>query len=263
MKSHSKYNAGASMVEFIVMMPVLIFVVLGTVQMGLMYRTKATFNQATFAAAREGALNHAFVRPMRTILANGLAPLYLRDDPSLANYTVALVQSRLENSILLENLGGVRIDIVSPTRAIFNQFSVDHRPLISCNRNCPGGGRRQLGRDNDIVRQIPNDNLSIRAASAQSIGSSQRINLQDANLLKIRAHMCYELEVPFVGRIIFRILTLLGGRGEHWAACAARTAATDNNTFFIPIMSSSVVRMQTPVRCEGDLRRGRNCSNLR
>ncbi|MFT6103200.1 MAG: hypothetical protein ACJATV_000219 [Granulosicoccus sp.] len=37
-------------------------------------------------------------------------------------------------------------------------------------------------------QQAPNDNLRIRGTVAQSIGSTQ-VNLQDANLLKIKAHM--------------------------------------------------------------------------
>lgn len=284
-------NRGAGLVEFVVLWPALILVVLSTVQLGLMYRAKSTFNHATFAAAREGAVSNAMIVDMRRALANSLAPLYLNRAPDLANYGIATAESRLLNSTIPAGIGGVRVDIVSPTQAIFNRFAVDARPLVRCRNSnrCPHGGEFEVAsRNQDLRRQIPNDNLSVRSAANQRIGSgsnAQLVNLQDANILKIRTHMCYKLEVPLINRIIYRILLFSGTpvraaplaidrpvhggqpnfatrdamRGDHWGACTLRSIGGD---FYIPFASSSVVRMQSPVQCEGDLRRGRNCRNL-
>ena len=201
-----KHCAGVGLVEFIILWPVLVLVILACVQMGLMYRTKATFNQATFMAARDGALNHGFVEPMRNTLARALGPLYLKSDPGPTSYLAALSESQDQNAVPTAAAGGIRIDVISPTTALFD--------------------------------------------------------VQDANLLKIKAHMCYKLEVPLVDRMIHQTVALLGGTGAHWPACAARTAAAEGD-YYLPLSSSAIVRMQTPVRCEGDVRDGGNCHNLR
>jgi len=260
-------NKGATLVEFVVMFLALVMVVLLCFQLGFLYRAKATLNHATFMAARAGALDHAYVDTMRVSLANSLAPLYLKSDPNIVNLGLALAESRLNNSALPAAVGGARVEIISPTEEIFDRLAVDVTPLVACSRNenCPSGGNFKVGGAGDRVKEIPNDNLSFRDSTPVSIGSGsdqQFMSLQDANLLKIRSFICYELEVPLIGTILSEIyLNLFNGvsYGEHWLQCQARSVVGGS---FIPLSSSSVVRMQTPIRCEGDLRNGRNCENL-
>ena len=69
---------GASMVEFIIVLPILLLLCLGILQFGLLYQAKSTLDYAALQAARAGALNNGKSAAMRTGLARGLAPLYAR-----------------------------------------------------------------------------------------------------------------------------------------------------------------------------------------
>lgn len=104
-----------------------------------------------------------------------------------------------------------------------------------------------------------------------SAGQTVDINLQDANLLKIRSHWCSGLEVPFVNRMIYGVVTSLFSQpGPHARACQFKTnllsAGGVTRAYYVPISSDSIVRMQSPVRFETNNPRRpdyRNCNNFR
>ena len=75
-KANTGGSYGQAMVEFIIVIPVLILLVFGTVQIGLIYSAKTTLNYATFQAARLGAVNNATYSSLRRGLIRGMAPLY-------------------------------------------------------------------------------------------------------------------------------------------------------------------------------------------
>jgi len=60
-----KKQFGTSMVEFLIVIPMLLFVGLGIMQFGLVYHAKSVLNYATFEAARAGAVNNGQVEVMR------------------------------------------------------------------------------------------------------------------------------------------------------------------------------------------------------
>jgi len=265
---------GQAIVEHIVLWPLMVMLTLGTVQMSLLYRAKSTLNDATFRAAREGSVKNALKDPMRRKLAEAMAPLELKRNPGIGGYAIAVTKSVALNYTLGASNGGGRIDIVSPTQAIFNNFARDSIVLVPCpnrNANCPRDS--QFGEARQRVRQIANDNLNVRRATTVRLNSGGQnidINLQDANLLKIRSHWCYGLEVPFVNKVIYDVLTsIFRTPGPHTRACQRKTvvarAAGSTNIYYIPISSDSIVRMQSPVRCETNPRRPnyRNCANFR
>ena len=70
---------GAAIVETVIALPILLAIILGSIQFGLIYRAKATLNFAGLQAARAGAVDHARPEAIRTGLARGLAPLYSPD----------------------------------------------------------------------------------------------------------------------------------------------------------------------------------------
>ena len=67
---------GNAMTEFVIVIPVLILLIFGTIQIGLIYSAKVTLNYATFQSARLGATNNATYSALRRGLIRGLAPLY-------------------------------------------------------------------------------------------------------------------------------------------------------------------------------------------
>lgn len=283
---------GQALVEHIILWPSLVLLTLGTLQMAFLYRDRATFNDAVFRAAREGSLQNAFEAPMNQKLVESLVPLYLRRDPGIASYAGAFARAYTDNAVnplngrKLRALSGIDLEIVSPNRDVFDRFA---RNMYTLENGCEQDVQR-VSRGNDRTRcrevqfrQIPNDNLNIREDATESVtiaGESVELNIQDANLLKIRGHWCAPLVVPF-GRDAFywarrtwhALYSDSGGRShDHWRACQNRTrvnaiAASSGlawRTLYIPVTSDSIVRMQSPVRCEGDQVQGRidRCQNL-
>ena len=60
---------GSAIVETVIALPILLVVILGAIQFGLIYEAKATLNHASLQAARAGAVNNAQPEALR----NGLA----------------------------------------------------------------------------------------------------------------------------------------------------------------------------------------------
>ncbi len=253
-----KRISGQALAEHLVLWPVLILITMAAIQLGLLFRGKITFEHATFMAAREGSLNNAWIAPMRRTLASAMAPLDMRANPNLANYALRAGAGTIPGTTYAENFvlpmaaGGAHIEILSPSRAMFNHFARDQYVLEACSgRNCPGGGSMREARTR--VRQIPNDNLSVRPATTTAVGSGSNastVNIQDANLLKIRAHWCFPLQVPVVNIAIFQTLNRLGAASAEQRSCMARTLAhnaipRNSPTFFIPLSAGSIVRMQS------------------
>jgi RHS repeat-associated protein len=262
-------HSGQALVEHVVLWPVLILLTMAVIQGGLLYRGRVTLEHATFMAAREGSINNAWKAPMKKMLASAMAPLDIKSNPNPLTYSLAAGAANIpgttyaENFVLPMTAGGADIEIISPSKAIFNRFAKDQYVLEPCSgRNCPGGGSFREARAR--VKQIPNDNLSVRPSTTVTVGSGSNvsaINIQDANLLKIRAHWCFPLQVPIVNIAIYQTLNLLSGSTAELRSCQAKTvahnAASNNPVFYIPISAGSVVRMQSAVRCEDSA-----CSNL-
>ncbi|WP_158658064.1 TadE/TadG family type IV pilus assembly protein [Agarilytica rhodophyticola] len=278
-----KSQGGQALVEHIILWPALVIVVLGTLQAVFLYRDKATFNDVVLRAAREGALHNARVGPMQQMMVKGLVPLYLKRNPNAANYLLAEGRAYLDNQINPRNgnrIGNapIRMQVISPNADVFRRFA---RDMFQLQDGCEENIRRRRG--NDITRcreqrfrQIPNDNLNIRSAGTTNVrveGRTVRMNLQDANILKVRGHWCAPLTVPFMRAAFYNTLfrfNMLWSQDfwffyaskrevrdhPHWGACAAKTvrnaglaaAGVESRKYYIPISSDAVVRMQSPVR---------------
>jgi len=228
---------GQSLVQFIILMPLFFSLLFGVFEMTYVYRAKATLNTATFEAARAGALHHAQVGPMRTALSNGMIAEFVKGSTGITGLGKGLIGSVAYEKLM--NAKKETISIVSPTKKMFDSFKVQRM--------------YQLNSDKKEKFQwiMPNDNLNFRPTTTKNItvaGTAQKINIQDANLLKIKTYWCYKLKVPVLKTVIFNIIkggflgiaaspeqktcnlgALLGG-GEHMA-----------------ITSHAIVRMQSPV----------------
>lgn len=178
-------HRGQAMVEFLIVTPVFILLIFGTVQVALIYSAKTTLNYATFQAARIGALNNATYTGIRKGLTRGLAPLFTTSNssrgPEVARDIAMGIDSGGGSKDAANEVDGfVRIIRVSPSSSAFStSFS--------------GFGERNL----DRVTYIPNSQLMYRDTRTRA-----NVTIQDANLLKIRVQYCYELIVPMVSRMI-------------------------------------------------------------
>jgi Flp pilus assembly protein TadG len=224
---------GASLVEFVIVVPFFALLIAGIFEVALMYRTKALVHAATFEAAQQGALNNALQRNIDDGFAQGMMPMYLRSR-NAAGVAQAYARAR---AALVVRMG--RVQILSPSRDVFNTFR-ETRMIRQAN-----------GRD-QRVQVIPNDNLMWRTAAQQTVTvNSQRVrmNVQDANVLKVRSYWCYRLLTPVLDEAIWRLAGrpgLLNPRpSDEQIACNLIGVADGNR--YIAMTSSAVTRMQSPV----------------
>lgn len=208
-----KKQRGQSMVEFAVVLIPTMFLILATIQFILIYQAKITLNYATFEAARAGSLENASRKAVDNGFTRGFAPYFARfgttmeKDPATKNYSALSDKVTSARKIVRKEIddGFVKIKLLNPTTAMFNQFSSNNNT-------------------------IPNDHLGFRKPV-------NGVNLQDANLLKIRVIYCMKLIVPMVNSFI---TSVAGGN----------CSASKENRF--PIVSQTILRMQSPaIKCNG------------
>lgn len=227
-----KLCRGQSATEFIVIFPLLIFLVFGIIQLGLIYQAKSTLNHAAFLAARAGALNNGKKSDMDSSLAAGLTPLFA-SEATLIGYAQARAKAQLEISVARL----ATLQVLNPTAAAFQDF-----------------GRTRL--DGGVKREIPNDTLSYRTTNA---GATYGASVQDANILHLRVTYCYRLIVPVVGRMIRAVSNALTpfdaslqatGLSKPFGDIDGPIVDSCSRPFVdgprIRIRSEAIVRMQSP-----------------
>src|SRR5690606_36518662 len=68
---------GQALVEYVIILPVLVMLIFGTIQAAFIYSAKSTLNYATFQAARLGAVNNASYEGIRRGLIRGMTPMFV------------------------------------------------------------------------------------------------------------------------------------------------------------------------------------------
>lgn len=202
--------SGQSMVEFIIAAPVLIFLILSIVQLVLLYRIKATLDYAALEAARAGAVHGADKDKMKNALVRGMTPLFAHKTTMLE-----LEKAYGESYKDIIVFGHGRIEVINPTKAAWNE----HR-------------EKQYNGE----YALPNDSLAFRS---DRVGRSG-VNVQDANILKIRVTYDAPLVVPFVSWV-------LKGKSEYLEAGTFESSPLNTFTDRLRIESYAIVRMQSPI----------------
>lgn len=209
---------GQSMVEFIVILPSLLLLVLGIVQFALVFMAKSTLDTASYEGVRQGTLHNASVSSIKRGIGKGLTPLYqkfFRTGQTYPHYLLARAQALAVASNPLD----VELDILNPTKAAFATYG----ELISVNGK--------------TFTEIPNSRLMWRSTVVPGVGE----NIQDANLLKIRVRYCYPLFIPFIGRAIKAMVgTLIPAGGAFNSQCYVRNG--------LPMQADATMLMQSPAR---------------
>lgn len=210
---------GQSMVEFIIVLPALLLLVLGAIQFSLVFMAKSTLDNAAFLGVRDGTLNNASVASINEGIAKGLAPLYqynMQGGQSYANYLLARAQALLA----VNDPAVVSVAVLNPTPAAFQDF----------------GESATIGGQTKTV--IPNSRLMWRSTA---VGGSSGENIQDANLLKIRVRYCYPMNVPFIQQAITGMAAagvLITPTGAFDTACYAGGG--------MPLQADATMLMQSP-----------------
>jgi Flp pilus assembly protein TadG len=196
-------SSGQAIVEYIIIFPILIILIMGAIQIALIYQAKFTLNYATFMGARQGALKNANLNSIKDGVAAGMTPLFMRWSGTGAPGLVDLSKARVIATIEVFNPLTAEVKIISPTKAAFDAIA---------------------GAD----PEIPNDNLMYRS------GSGDGMSIQDANLLKVRVTYCVKLVVPFVNRMIYSLVNGIEGvrvlaSNFYWTAATVAAAPTTPN----------------------------------
>lgn len=235
----TKHNQkGQSFIEFLIVMPMFFIILLGLFEFIFIYKAKVTFNTATFEAARAGSLDHGKSAAMLVALAKGMAPLYMKGDSSAdtIGMSAAYLQARAAASAINLLPGIEAVEIISPSAEVIDQFSVERTIKVEGESNY----RR--------VTMIPSDNLYFRSSidiPVKTGSDSIMMNIQDANLLKIRTLWCYRMITPLIPRLIRSIVTnpLMTATAPAQNACNAGSFITGGS--YLALRSHAVIRMQT------------------
>ena len=190
LRSRRALSRGQAAAEYLVMLPVLLLLLLGTVQFGLVFVAKTALDLAAFDGARSGALSHGSATTIRDGIARGLLPLYdkgLPETPSLT-YADTLEDQVYVRRVIVDNPLTVNIRVLNPTAADFQNFGTTINYLAT------------NGSAGTWSNAIPNARLLYNTASAGNV------TIQDANVLRIRVRYCYPLIVPFVNTIIDKLM---------------------------------------------------------
>jgi len=215
-----RQNKGQSMVEFIIVTPVVLLLLFGALQFAFLYHAKTLLNYAAFEAARTGAVSNARVSEMENAFARSMAAIHTHDNTSDDVMCAReIVYKEIEN-------GFARIEVINPDPDSNIFTELDDGSI-----------------DGDLV--IPNNNLMYR-----SDVSTTGLSVQDANLLKIRVSYCYPLYVPYINRVLGIMLTNIespscpGCTGSFTSTGSFERACLDNGRF--PLHAQAIVRMQSP-----------------
>jgi Flp pilus assembly protein TadG len=202
---------GQAMVEFLIVLPVLLLLVLGILQFAQIYKAKITLNYAAFETARSGSLNHARKTAMEAAFARSMAPLYTNRYTRFSggnchnDFTLLAGSSSrrvLDGGYSAAAGGGGSVlnsdDYICAKRRVEQQIADGYVNITVVNPSFQSFADHGIVIEGEML--IPNDNLMYRDATVQS---SSVQSIQDANLLKVHVGYCYELLVPFVNRIVW------------------------------------------------------------
>ena len=216
---------GATLVEFVVAAPLVLFILLVLMQYALLFHAKSQLNYATFEAARAGAVDNARMAAIRAAFARALAG-YHGGGTTTAELAASHARAVAEAPF-------TRIEILSPTKESFDDY---HSPALAA--------RLDLS-----ARVIPNTNLAHLDCPLDrpdckrdpAINASGQ-TLADANLLKLR--ITYGIpttkQIPLAGPFMARALALLDpADGDAFRAGLIADGR-------IPVVAHTVMRMQSP-----------------
>ncbi|MDR2014230.1 MAG: pilus assembly protein [Azoarcus sp.] len=243
----TSHQRGATMVELLIALPMFVLFIFIIAELSRMHEAKSILDVAALAAARAGAIYGGDSGKMRDAANTAMAPLYVTDNASVGDVVAAIAKSKLDD-LPIHSIGStsitsipflgsfnggpggtlqrsIKIDVISPTKRMVDDFGV-----VRADSN--GNPAK--------TKVIPNDNLMYRSSTLKN-----DVNVQDANLLKIRVTYLYETKMPLT-RYFFTPLmnanltaVLFGGEAE------GDVGLNRDLNWRVPLVSYATVRMQS------------------
>ena len=230
---------GASTIEFMIVAPLFLLLILLTLEMGLIYRAKFTLNHAAQQVARAGSFNNGCMGAMDAQLVRSLSPLYLRSNPTLTHF-LALRTLKSEVIKLYTD-----IDITMPSAQTFadNQVNAALQPsqISSCAQTTYG--TKPYRRTAFIPVNTDRPPTSDSSTTASSLF---------ATTLKVELRYCYRLVFPLVGWLLdslqrsTRLDLASQGLYRQCINGAGFDAFGDKTMQFVILNAHALAWMQTP-----------------
>ncbi|MES2950567.1 MAG: TadE family protein [Pseudomonadota bacterium] len=223
--SYKEHQTGATLVEFVIVTPTLLFMLMMLIQLGLMYHAKSQVNYATFEAARAGATGNANAATIKVAFDRAMTGYY-GGGTTTGELATSFAKAVADSTV------AARIEILSPTKESFEDFN---SPMLAS----------KLG----ASRVIPNSNLAfiscpvdVPGCNTNPAGNQSGQTLQDANLLKLR--ITYGIpkakQIPLAGPFLNKILGFLNASDSDLFRAGLVAAGR------IPVVAHTVMRMQSP-----------------
>jgi len=222
---------GATLVEFVVVGPLALFILLVLMQYALLFHTKSQLNYATFEAARTGTVANAQGTAIRAAFDRAMTGYH-----GGGTTTAELAASRTR---ALADAPFTRIEILSPSQESFDDY---HSPALATRL---GLNARVIPNANVALLDCPIDRPSCNANPASNASGQ---SLADANLLKLR--ITYGIpphkQIPLAGPFMARALAVLNPTDAD--SFRASLVASGR----IPVVAHTVMRMHSPAIEDGN-----------
>ena len=199
---------GQALVEAALVLPSMVLLLLGTLQLTLLQQARLLADYAAFAAARAGVVMNGDPEKMREAASLALLPAF-GPAASLAEVAGTLVRFKAEG-VALGALGlkQIDLDVRSPVQADFAKY-----------------GQHLQGKELDF------DDVRPEVAAA--------------NLLSLRLRYLYELKVPFANKVIQGLWLGARARAGEGIALAGLSAAARAGRYYLPVQAFYTLRMQS------------------
>lgn len=165
-------QSGASMMETMLVMPIMLLIGFGIVHAGLVYQAQANLEYAALMAARVGAASSIDIDAMRTE-----AEYRMRATTGVDGSDSDAVEEELQS---------FRITVLNPTIEMFDGCGERPQIIDDCvnANNCeiPFFGQQFISRSNPTCNGV---------------------TVQDANILRVRVSYTYNSRIPFINNIRF------------------------------------------------------------
>ena len=266
-------QSGISMTETLIVLPVLVVFVLAIVQFGLIYRTKITLEYAAHEAARAGALNNGLPLPFVLRVGNSTGP----SAKTVGSVALASVSDILTRGSVWQGMVNAMMPLyVNDTTpaGLFRGWAKTNKDLIqsSCieylnptQQTFVDWAFIENFGENRWIFQIPNDTLRYRkpleydyAAKKLSVinanpvtqpvpaieglrGRVSNKTIAEANVLHLRLHYGYKLNIPIVNKVMLSGYEL--ARGSNLNQLEKHLISEGR----LPLQAEGTVGMQSPL----------------
>ena len=264
-------QAGATMVEMLLALPVVLLLGLGIAQFTLVYQAKHALDYALTQAARQGAVEHASAASIERGLAVGLVPyLYGAGDWAGLLQAEERAAEHVRGGLAQ---GWILLRQRSPSRESFDDWA---EPALDAMGE-PIPGLVEIANDNLDSRRLWMQPASgvVGMSRSEAVGRASGQTLADANMLRLELVYGVRLAVPVVGAMVIHALARwnacpqaretsprqarlgllrLGEVAPQAAAqawmCSFLAARDDSGAVVgrIPVRASATVRMMSPSR---------------